>query len=87
MTGVQTCALPISLNNSRKRKKSKPKRSKKILNEEFDLEEEDITDTNSKPTKGVKQKKRYHRKKPKTKTSSGEVNYNSEEYHKKQHKF
>ncbi len=29
----------------------------------------------------------YHRKKPNTKTSSGEVNYNSEEYHKKQHRF
>ena len=85
---IDVTIVPSS-NNSRKRKKSKPKRSKKILNEEFDLEEDDITDTNSKPNanKGVKQKKRYHRKKPKTKTSSGEVNYNSEEYHKKQHKF
>ena len=85
---IDVTIVPSS-NNSRKRKKSKPKLSKKILNEEFDLEEDDISDTNSKPNanKGVKQKKRYHRKKPKTKTSSGEVNYNSEEYHKKQHKF
>ncbi len=79
---IDVTKIPSS-NNSRKRKKSKPKRSKKILNEEFDLEEDDISDTNSKPNanKGVKQKK------PKIKTSSGEVNYNSEEYHKKQHKF
>ena len=85
---IDVTIVPSS-NNSRKRKKSKPKRSKKILNEEFDLEEDDFTDTNSKPNanKGLKQKKRYHHKKPKTKTSLGEVNYNSEEYHKKQHKF
>jgi len=78
-----------SLNNSRKRKKSKPKRSKKVLGVEFDLVDYEITDNKSKPNanKGIKQKKLYHHKKPKTKTSSGKVNYNSEEYHKKQHKF
>jgi hypothetical protein len=76
-----------NLNNSRKRKKSKSKRSKKVLGEEFDLEEDEITDTKPNANKVIKQKKLYHHKKPKTKTSSGEVNYNSEEYHKKQHKF
>ena len=72
-----------------KRKKSKPKRSKKILNEEFDLEDHEFSDNKSGRYKNSKRKKNTHRNKtkPKQKQSTGEINYNSEEYHKKQHEF
>ena len=72
-----------------KRKQSKPKRSKKILNEEFDLEDYESSDNKSARYKNSKRKKNTHRNKtkPKQKQSTGEINYNSEEYHKKQHEF
>ena len=76
-------------NKVNKRKKSKPKTSKKILNEEFDLEDHEFSDNKSGRYKNSKQKKNIHRNKskPKQKQSTGEINYNSEEYHKKQHEF
>ena len=72
-----------------KRKKSKSKRSKKILNEEFDLEDYESIDHNSGRYKNSKRKKNSHRNQPKQKQkkATGKINYNSEEYHKKQHKF
>ena len=68
------------------RKKSQPK---KILDEEFDLEDHEFIDNNSGRYKNSKRKNNTHRNKTRTKQkkSTGEINYNSEEYHKKQHKF
>jgi len=76
-------------NKGIKRKRSKSKRSKKILNEEFDIEDHELTGKNSGRYNNSKQKKNIHRNKTKTKQkkSTGEINYNSEEYHKKQHEF
>ena len=72
---------------SNKRKKHRSKISKKILNEEFVLEDHD--NNNSGKYKNSKRKKNKYRDETKAeqKKSSGEINYNSEEYHKKQHKF
>jgi hypothetical protein len=67
----------------------KPKRSKKVLSEEFHIEEID-TGYETKPIKPTKPKRSKKRASPpinqKTKdNSSSDVNYNSEKYHKKQH--
>ena len=68
---------------------SKPKRSKKVLSEEFHIEEMD-GGYETQPIKKAKSKRSKKRasppKKQRTKDSSGsDVNYNSEKYHKKQH--
>lgn len=69
----------------------KSKRSKKVLSEEFHIEEMDSgNETQSKKTAKPKRPKRSKRKaappkKQPKKDSSSEVNYNSEKYHKKQH--
>lgn len=63
--------------------KKHQKRSKKVLSEEFDIEEEAPYETNfsKKGTSHTKHKKKGGVKK----SSKKEVNFNSEEYHKKQH--
>ena len=63
---------------------SKPKskkqiKSKRIFSEEFDIEVDDVPSN--------KNHKRPWKKKKISKKSPREINYNSEEYHKKQHKF
>ena len=76
-------------NKIHKRKKSKPKRSKKILNEEFDIENHKVKSNKPGRHKNSKQNNNINKNKTrsKQKKSTGEINYNSEEYHKKQHQF
>ena len=76
-------------NKIHKRKKSKPKRSKKILNEEFDIENHKVKSNKPRRHKNSKQNNNINKNKTrsKQKKSTGEINYNSEEYHKKQHQF
>ena len=61
------------------------KRSKKVLSEEFEIEEDETivyqTDVTRKKNAPYKPKKRNN----KIKKDSSNINYNSEEYHKKQH--
>ena len=61
------------------------KRSKKVLSEEFEIEEDETivyqTDVTRKKKTPYKRKKRNK----KIKKDSSNINYNSEEYHKKQH--
>jgi hypothetical protein len=61
------------------------KRSKKVLSEEFEIEEDETivyqTDVTRKKNAPYKPKKRNK----KIKKDSSNINYNSEEYHKKQH--
>jgi hypothetical protein len=61
------------------------KRSKKVLSEEFEIEEDEAivyqTDVTRKKNAPYKPKKRNK----KIKKDSSNINYNSEEYHKKQH--
>ena len=66
------------------------RRSKKVLSEEFDIEEEEaVYETNvAKPTEkqAVPSAPKKRGRKPKVeKPDSSDVNYNSEKYHKKQH--
>ena len=68
--------------------KNRPRRRKKVLSEEFDIEEEEVlyeTNVSKKDTAPTKPKKRGKGKKHSKKSSDGEVNFNSEKYHKKQH--
>ena len=76
-------------NKVHKRKKSKPKRSKKILNEEFDIENHKVKSNKPRRHKNSKQNNNINKNKTRSKQnkSTGEINYNSEEYHKKQHQF
>ena len=76
-------------NKIHKRKKSKPKRSKKILNEEFDIENHKVKSNKPGRYKNSKQNNNINKNKTRSKQnkSTGEINYNSEEYHKKQHQF
>ena len=76
-------------NKIHKRKKSKPKRSKKILNEEFDIENHKVKVNKPGRYKNSKQNNKINKNKTRSKQnkSTGEINYNSEEYHKKQHQF
>ena len=76
-------------NKIHKRKKSKPKRSKKILNEEFDIENHKVKSNKPGRHKNSKQNNNINKNKTRSKQnkSTGEINYNSEEYHKKQHQF
>ena len=63
------------------------KKSKRIFSEEFDIVDEDINDNKNGQNKNIKRNKKPWKKKKISKKPSGEINYNSEEYHKKQHKF
>ena len=68
--------------------KRKPGRSKKVLSEEFEIEEDESTYETNISNQNVApkhSKKRGKRKKEPEKSSDGEINFNSEEYHKKQH--
>mgnify|MGYP001427975081 CR=1 FL=1 len=68
--------------------KRKPGRSKKVLSEEFEIEEDESTYETNISNQNVApkhSKKRGKRKKEPKKSSDGEINFNSEEYHKKQH--
>ena len=68
-------------------KAKRQKKSKRIFSEEFDIEEDDINDNKNGQHKKIKRNKQPWKKKKISKKPSGEINYNSEEYHKKQHKF
>ena len=68
--------------------KRKPGQSKKVLSEEFEIEEDESTYETNISNQNVApkhSKKRGKRKKEPKKSSDGEINFNSEEYHKKQH--
>lgn len=68
---------------SKPRRKNKFKRSKKILSEEFDIEEDK---NHSKKDGDPKSSNRREKQRPSNNNSSkNEINFNSEEYHKKQH--
>ena len=68
---------------SKPRRKNKFKRSKKILSEEFDIEEDK---NHSKKYGDPKSSNRREKQRPSNNNSSkNEINFNSEEYHKKQH--
>ena len=77
----------IDLIKSSKIKTKRKIKSKQILSEEFDIEEDDISKNKNGHYQKNKRKKRPWKKKKISKKLSGEINYNSEEYHKKQHKF
>ena len=68
-------------------KAKRQKKSKRIFSEEFDIEEDDINDNKNGQHKKIKRNKQPWKRKKISKKPSGEINYNSEEYHKKQHKF
>ena len=68
-------------------KAKRQKKSKRIFSEEFDIEDDDINDNKNGQNKNIKRSKQPWKKKKISKKPSGEINYNSEEYHKKQHKF
>ena len=68
-------------------KAKRQKKSKRIFSEEFDIEEDDINDNKNGQHKKSKRNKQSWKRKKISKKASGEINYNSEEYHKKQHKF
>ena len=87
---VEKVPRPKKTNGKSKFRKKKPRRSKKILSEEFDIE----VDERPKRKKPIRQgSKPKHSKKhekpnnPNNKSSENEINFNSEEYHKKQHSF
>ena len=68
--------------------KDRPRQSKKVLSEEFDIEEDDAlyeTNVSKKKPASKKPKKRGKGKKVSKQSSDDEVNFNSAEYHKKQH--
>jgi len=68
--------------------KDRPRRRKKVLSEEFDIEEDDAlyeTNVSKKKPASKKPKKRGKGKKVSKQSSDDEVNFNSAEYHKKQH--
>ena len=87
---VEKVPRPKKTNGKSKLRKKKPRHSKKILSEEFDIE----VDERPKRKKPIRQgSKPKHSKKhekpnnPNNKSSENEINFNSEEYHKKQHSF
>ena len=80
------------IKKTQKRKNSQPRKSKKILSEEFDIEEpgneknyNTLQNNFSNVNKIGKKKKNRKKQNTKTKSFSNGKNYNSEEYHKKQH--
>ena len=87
---VQKVPRPKKTNGKLKFRKNKSKRTKKILSEEFDIELDETT-KRKKPSKqgGKSKSSKKHGKwnKPNNKSSENETNFNSEEYHKKQHSF
>ena len=68
--------------------KDRLRQSKKVLSEEFDIEEDDAlyeTNVSKKNPAPKKPKRRGKRKKVSKQSSDEEINFNSAEYHKKQH--
>ena len=87
---VQKVPRPKKTNGKSKFRKKKPRRSKKILSEEFDIESEERPKRKKTTRQGGKSKhSKKHAKsnKPNNTSSENEINFNSEEYHKKQHSF
>ena len=87
---VQKVPRPKKTNGKSKFRKNKSKRTKKILSEEFDIEVEETTKIKKPSNQGGKSKRSKKREKwnkPNSKPSENETNFNSEEYHKKQHSF
>jgi hypothetical protein len=86
---VQKVPRPKKTNAKSKFRKKKLKRSKKILSEEFDIE----LDEKPKRKKSLRQGRKSKNTKSNTKSNKhkksaeNEINFNSEEYHKKQHSF
>jgi len=83
---VQKVPRPKKSNAKSKFRKKKPKRSKKVLSEEFDIESDEGPKRKKPLRQAGKSKKHEKSNKPK-KSSENEINFNSEEYHKKQHSF
>ena len=87
---VEKVPRPKKTNGKSKFRKKKPRRSKKILSEEFDIEVDERPKRKNPIRKGSKPKhSKKHEKpnNPNNKSSENEINFNSEEYHKKQHSF
>ena len=83
---VQKVPRPKKSNAKSKFRKKKPKRSKKVLSEEFDIESDERPKRKKPLRQAGKSTKHGKSNKPK-KSSENEINFNSEEYHKKQHSF
>ena len=83
---VQKVPRPKKSNAKSKFRKKKPKRSKKVLSEEFDIESDERPKRKKPLRQAGKSTKHGKSNKPK-KYSENEINFNSEEYHKKQHSF
>ncbi|MDG2367024.1 MAG: hypothetical protein P8M58_05605, partial [Candidatus Marinimicrobia bacterium] len=83
---VQKVPRPKKSNAKSKFRKKKPKRSKKVLSEEFDIESDERPKRKNPLRQAGKSTKHGKSNKPK-KSSENEINFNSEEYHKKQHSF
>ena len=89
-SNVIVFCLPLNKSSEKTvaKSKRKPGRSKKVLSEEFEIEEDESTYETNISNQNVApkhSKKRGKRKKEPKKSSDGEINFNSEEYHKKQH--
>ena len=87
---VEKVPRPKKTNGKSKFRKKKPRRSKKILSEEFDIEVNERPKRKNPIRQGSKPKhSKKHEKpnNPNNKSSENEINFNSEEYHKKQHSF
>jgi len=87
---VEKVPRPKKTNGKSKFRKKKPRRSKKILSEEFDIEVDERPKRKNPIRQGSKPKhSKKHEKpnNPNNKSSENEINFNSEEYHKKQHSF
>ena len=87
---VEKVPRPKKTNGKSKFRKKKPRRSKKILSEEFDIEVDERPKRKTPIRQGSKPKhSKKHEKpnNPNNKSSENEINFNSEEYHKKQHSF
>ena len=83
---VQKVPRPKKSNAKSKFRKKKPKRIKKVLSEEFDIESDERPKRKKPLRQAGKSTKHGKSNKPK-KSSENEINFNSEEYHKKQHSF
>ena len=87
---VEKVPRPKKTNGKSKFRKKKPRRSKKILSEEFDIEVDERPKRKNPIRQGSKPKHSKKHEKPNNlnnKSSENEINFNSEEYHKKQHSF
>ena len=83
---VQKVPRPKKSNAKSKFRKKKPKRSKKVLSEEFDIESDEGPKRKN-PLRQAGKSKKYEKSNKPKKSSENEINFNSEEYHKKQHSF